>query len=238
MASFFPSQSISISAPQPDSRKSVNHINHNTVGRLKWANAQLIQITWLFQLRMKKKSMTEPGKIGTFQCICAVKLLFSLARQDTNGRNCHCSLCFYFLPVTQSGSKCLFFFVGNFVSSIQMVVPGASSYCSGDFLPQFHRCRHFHKIVVSKIPKQPPQADTFPSAMGFGRDLTLPAQSFHSLQSSTVGIQQERKTFSKIMWFGCAIEQILVASSGIGLLWNLDVDAPTGEFFAKGMAQH
>lgn len=45
------------------------------------------------------------------------------------------------------------FFVGNFVSSIQTVVPAASSCCSGAFLLQFHRCRYSHKIVVSKIPK-------------------------------------------------------------------------------------
>lgn len=45
------------------------------------------------------------------------------------------------------------FFVGNFVSSIQIVVPGASFCYSGAFLPLFHRRRHFHKIVVSKIPK-------------------------------------------------------------------------------------
>lgn len=98
---FFPSQSISIPAPQPDSRKSVNHVNHNTVGRLKWANAHFIQTTWLLKLRMKNNLMAEPGKIGTFQFICVVKLLFSLAKQDTNGWDCHCSLCFYFLPVIQ-----------------------------------------------------------------------------------------------------------------------------------------
>lgn len=43
---FFPSQGINISAPQENG---VNHVNRNTVGRLKWPNAQLVWNTWLFK---------------------------------------------------------------------------------------------------------------------------------------------------------------------------------------------
>lgn len=103
---------------------------------------------------MEKTSMTEPGKIGTIQCICVVKLPFSLARQDTNARDYLCSLRVYSLPGTQCRNAffCLKFCLVCPRGSAWRF-PAASSSCSGAFLPPFHRHRHFHKIVASKTPK-------------------------------------------------------------------------------------
>lgn len=117
------------------------------------------------KFRMEKKLMTEPGKIGTIQCICVVKLLFLLARQDTNGKDYLCALCFYSLPATPCQNA---FFCWKFCLVCPRggawCFPAASSSGSGAFLPPFHRHSHFHKIVASKTPNEPPQAGT-PSAV-------------------------------------------------------------------------
>lgn len=96
--------------------------------------------------------MTDPGKIGTIQCICVAKLPFSLARQDTNSRDYLCSLWFYSLPATQCQNA---FFCWKFC----LVHPRGGAWCfpaassSGTFLPPFHRHRHFYRIVASKNPQ-------------------------------------------------------------------------------------
>lgn len=131
------------------------------------------------------------------------------------------------------------FFVVNFVSSIQMAVPSTSSCCSGAFLLQFHRCKHSHKTVVSKIPKTATTSShifvchvTLEGPSTFRTIIPVPGI-FHSGNSAGA------KDSSVIFWdHGIQVQQsrflwLQMASALKSGCW-----CPTGEFFTKGLAQH